>query len=108
MAAAIVSGITGQVTDAGIIVVMVVLSVGLGFYNEFRSERAIEELHDQIHHTTTVFRDGAPRTIDVTLLVPGDVVLLSIGNVVPADVRLLSVDRFTADESVLERRVDAG
>ncbi len=101
VAAAIVSGITGQVTDAGIIVVMVVLSVGLGFFNEFRSERAIEELHDQIHHTTTVLRGGAPATIDVTVLVPGDVVLLSIGNVVPADVRLLSVDRFTADESVL-------
>ena len=101
VAAAIVSGVTGQVTDAGIIVLMVVLSVGLGFFNEFRSEKAIEELHDQIHHTTTVLRDGAPATIDVTRLVPGDVVLLSTGNVVPADVRLLAVDRFTVDESVL-------
>ena len=101
VAAAIVSGVTGQVTDAGIIVLMVVLSVGLGFFNEFRSEKAIEELHDQIHHTTTVLRDGAPATIDVTQLVPGDVVLLSIGDVVPADVRLLAVDRFTVDESVL-------
>ncbi|HTG47604.1 MAG TPA: HAD-IC family P-type ATPase, partial [Actinomycetota bacterium] len=99
--AAIVSGVTGQVTDAGIIVVMVVLSVGLGFANEFRSEKAVEALHDQIHHVTTTFRDGHATTIDVTRLVPGDVVRLSIGDVVPADVRLLAVDGFAADEAVL-------
>lgn len=99
--AAVVSGLTGQVTDAGIIVVMVAVSVGLGFVNEFRSEKAVEELHGQVHHTTTAVRGGRPTTLDVTELVPGDVVLLSIGDVVPADVRLLKVDRLECDEAVL-------
>ena len=99
--ASIVSGVTGQVTSAGIILFMVVLSVGLGFYNEFRSERAVEELHGQIHHRTTVVRGGAASTVDVVDLVPGDVVRLGIGDVVPADLRLLSVDGFECDEAVL-------
>jgi P-type Mg2+ transporter len=99
--AAIVSGFTGQVTDSGIIIVMVAVSVGLGFANEFRSEKAVQELHDQIHHSTTVVRDGRPGTVDVTELVPGDVVLISIGDLVPADVRLLEVDHLECDEGIL-------
>ncbi len=99
--AALVSGFTGQVTDAGIIVVMAFLSVGLGFFNEFRSEKAVEELHEQVRHRATAVREGRHTTIDVTELVPGDVVLLSVGDVVPADVRLLAVDRFECDEAVL-------
>ena len=99
--AAIVSGLTGQVTDAGIIVVMVGVSVGLGFANEFRSEKAVEELHAQIRHTTTAIRHGRSGTVDVTELVPGDVVRLSVGDIVPADVRLIEVDRLECDEAVL-------
>ena len=99
--AAIVSGVTGQVTDAGIIVLMVVLAAGLGFANEFRAEKAVEALHDQIRHVTTVVRDGAPRTVGVTGLVPGDLVRVSVGDVVPADVRLVAVDQLTTDEAVL-------
>ncbi|MGZ4150626.1 MAG: HAD-IC family P-type ATPase, partial [Actinomycetota bacterium] len=99
--AAIVSAATGQATDAGIIVVMVVLSVGLGFFNEFRSEKAVQQLHDQVRHSATVVRGGTPATVDVTTLVPGDVVLLSVGDVIPADLRLLAVDGFLADEAVL-------
>jgi len=99
--ASLVSGLTGAVTDAGIIVLMVFLSVGLGFYNEFRSEKAVESLHAQIHHRTTVLRDGAPTTVEVTELVPGDVVQLGVGDVVPADLRLLRVDRFECGEAVL-------
>ncbi len=99
--ASIVSGLTGAVTDAGIILFMVVLSVGLGFYNEFRSEKAVEALHAQIHHRATVIRGGSRSTADVTELVPGDVVELGIGDVVPADLRLLRVDRFECGEAVL-------
>ncbi|MBI3647732.1 MAG: magnesium-translocating P-type ATPase [Actinobacteria bacterium] len=99
--ASLVSAFTGQATDAVIVLAMVVLSVGLGFVNEFRSERAVEALHAQIRHRTTVVRDGAPLTVEVTELVPGDVVRLSVGDVVPADVRLLQVDAFECDEAVL-------
>jgi Mg2+-importing ATPase len=101
MIAALVSGFTGQTASAAIIVVIVVLSVGLGFLNEYRSEKAVEALHEQVRHTTTVVHGGAPGRIDVTQLVPGDVVLLSVGDVVPADLRLLLTDELTCDEAVL-------
>lgn len=99
--AALVSGFTGQGTDAAIIFVILLLSVALGFFNEFRSEKAVEALHQQIRHTATAVRGGHLATIDVTELVPGDVVLLSVGDVVPADVRLLTADRFECDEAIL-------
>ena len=73
----------------------------LGFVNEYRSERAVEELHSQLRHTALVLRDGNPAPLDVTALVPGDVVELAVGHVVPADLRLLRAERLECDESVL-------
>ena len=65
LAAAAVSGLTGDPTDAVIIGVIVALSVGLGFVNEYRSEQAVDALHAQIRHTALVVRDGAPQRVDV-------------------------------------------
>jgi Mg2+-importing ATPase len=101
LAAAAVSGITGDPSDAVIIGVIVTLSVGLGFVNEFRSEQAVEALHSQIRHTALVVRDGTPTRVDVTQLVPGDVLELALGDIVPADIRLLEVSEFECDEGVL-------
>ena len=101
LAAAAVSGFTGDPTDAVIIGVIVSLSVGLGFVNEFRSEQAVEALHAQIRHTALVVRDGAPQRVDVVALVPGDVVQLSVGDIVPADIRLLETTELECDEAVL-------
>jgi Mg2+-importing ATPase len=101
LGAATVSGITGDPSDAVIIGVIVALSVGLGFVNEFRSEQAVEALHSQIHHTALVTRDGAPKRVPVTELVPGDLVQLAVGDIVPADVRLLETSEFECDEAVL-------
>jgi Mg2+-importing ATPase len=100
-AAALVSLRVGERADAGIILVIIGLSVGLGFANEFRSERAVEALHDRIRHTALTIRDGRPVAIDVTELVPGDVVRLGVGDVVPADLRLLEADGLECDEAVL-------
>ena len=91
LSAALASYFVGEKSDAVIIAVIVALSVGLGFVNEYRAERAAEALHDQIHHETVVTRDGRPSTVDVTDLVPGDLVDLRLGDIVPADVRLISV-----------------
>ena len=91
----------GEHTDALIILAIVVLSVGLGFINEYRSERAIADLHAQVRHRAMVVRDAQMKTIDVTTLVPGDAVLLGIGDVVPADVRLVEAQGLECDESVL-------
>ena len=101
IAAATVSFLVGERSDAVIIGVIVAVSVGLGFVNEYRAEKAAEALHSQIHHTTVVVRDGRPGTVDVTALVPGDLVELKLGDIVPADLRLLAVTGLECDESVL-------
>jgi Mg2+-importing ATPase len=59
--AAIVSGLTGQGADAAIVLVMVAVSVGLGFVNEYRSAKAVEALHDQVRHHATAVRARAGR-----------------------------------------------
>ncbi|MGZ4332969.1 MAG: magnesium-translocating P-type ATPase [Gaiellaceae bacterium] len=101
LAAALTSVFVGEATDAVIIFLISGLSVGLGFVNEYRSERAVEALHSQLRHTALALRDGSQQNVDVTELVPGDVVMLVVGDVVPADLRLLGADGLECDEALL-------
>jgi P-type Mg2+ transporter len=101
LSAAVVSAAVGETTEAGIILTIVGLSVGLGFVNEFRSEKAVEALHSQIRRTALVERDGRAQQVDVVGLVPGDVVRVRVGDIVPADLRLLETSGLECDESVL-------
>ena len=101
LAAAVASYFVGERSDAVIIGVIVALSVGLGLVNEYRAEKAAEALHSQIHHQALVVRDGHPVGVDVTALVPGDIVDLRLGDIVPADIRLLQTSGLECDESVL-------
>ena len=98
---ALASAFVGQASDAVIIGTILLASVGLGFVNEYKAEKAAEALHSSIRHRCVVLRDGHPRTTDVTELVPGDVVDLQLGQVVPADLRLLATAGLECDESVL-------
>ncbi|POH60038.1 magnesium-translocating P-type ATPase [Cryobacterium zongtaii] len=91
----------GDATNSTVIGVILVFSVGLGFWNEFRAERAAEALHSRVTHRVVVIRDGTPREIDVVELVPGDIVRVGLGAIVPADIRLLHCDDLLADESIL-------
>jgi len=81
--------------------VIVALSVGLGFFNEYRAEAAMATLRSQIHHDAEVLRDGRSCQVLVDNLVPGDVVALRVGAIVPADLRLLASTRLECDEGVL-------
>ncbi len=101
LVAALASYFVGERSSAVIIGVIVGLSVGLGFVNEYRAEKAAEALHSQISHLAVVVRDGRRGSVDVTALVPGDVVELALGDIVPADIRLLDVGGLECDESVL-------
>jgi Mg2+-importing ATPase len=91
----------GQRSDALIIGAILVLSVGLGFVNEYRAERASEALHAQIRHRVVALRDGQPTAVDVVEIVPGDIVALQLGEVVPADIRLTVTAGLECDESTL-------
>jgi Mg2+-importing ATPase len=79
LGAALVSGLTGGGTNALIIAVIVILGVGLGFFNEYRAEMAMAALRAQIRQEAEVRRDGRYRRLPVLDLVPGDVVALRIG-----------------------------
>jgi P-type Mg2+ transporter len=80
---ALASAFLGQVSDAVIIGVILAASVGMGFVNEYKAAKTAEALHSSVRHSCVTLRDGHPRTVDVTELVPGDVVDLQLGQVVP-------------------------
>jgi len=85
-----VSFLTGDARAASVMAAMVVLSVGLRFWQEARADAAAEKLKAMIHVTATVVRDGEAREIALRELVPGDIVRLAAGDMIPGDVRLLS------------------
>ena len=87
--AATASAALGDVIDAGIIFAIVILSNTLDFVQTRRSQKAVEQLQAQVAATATVLRDGQWVEILRTQIVPGDVVRLSAGDMVPADARLL-------------------
>ncbi len=98
---AVVSYFLGDSLQAMIIGIILAASIGLGFINEYRAERAAAALHSGVRHTAFACRDGAFAAIDVTQLVPGDVIRLSLGEAVPADLRLIEVTGLECNESIL-------
>jgi len=96
-----ISALSGDVTGAVLIGMIVLMSVTLDFVQAYRAGRAAAQLALQVAVTATVFRDGVLRDIPVTDLVPGDVVVLSAGNLIPADVRLLDSNDFFVNQAQL-------
>jgi Ca2+-transporting ATPase len=88
MGAAIISGIIGEVMDTIIILVIVALNAIVGFIQEYRAEKAIEALKKMATQHSSVLRDGKATDVLSADLVPGDIVLLESGTIVPADIRL--------------------
>jgi P-type Ca2+ transporter type 2C len=99
--AAILSGIMGDKTDMIIILVIVLLNSIVGFVQEYRAEKTMEALKKINITNSQVLRNGKPEIIPATGLVPGDIVILEAGNVVPADMRLLETFGLRLDESSL-------
>ena len=101
IAAAIVAGIVGEPQDSIAIVVILLLNAVIGFIQEYRAERAVAALQRLAAASARVRRDGQWESITGAQLVPGDVVALEAGNVVPADLRLIEVAQLKVEEAAL-------
>jgi Mg2+-importing ATPase len=99
--ASIISFFLGEQTDAMIIIGIVIFNAVMGFVQEFRAEKTVRALSKLISRKAKVLRDGKKTEIDAKYIVPGDIVYLSIGDIVPADIRILHQDEMTIDESSL-------
>jgi len=99
--AALLSVWAGHTVDAVLIAVIVVANGVFGFVQDYRAERSLEELRGIAAPTATVRRDGVETGIDATNVVPGDIVVLTGGDVVPADGRVLETTDFEVDEATL-------
>lgn len=101
LAAAGVSAFTGDVPSFVIVTTIVGLSIALDVVQEHRAENAAEALKAQVSLTADALRDGALAAVPAADLVPGDVVRLTAGNLVPADARLLDGRDLYVDEALL-------
>ena len=101
LVASAVSAFTGEVANFLIISVIVLLSVTLDFVQEYRANSAAERLKQSVSLRALVMRDGQPVSIPVKEVVPGDVVLLSAGDLVPADGRVLEARDFFVMQALL-------
>lgn len=101
VAAAGLSALVGEVVDALVIGVILLANAMLGVLQELRADRALEALASMLQPTVRVRRDGSLRELEARVLVPGDVVELSGGDRIPADVRWIESAGLEVDESVL-------
>jgi P-type Mg2+ transporter len=99
--AASISAVLGQRADAAIIVLIVVLSIGINFAQTYRSRRAINRLREHVSLTATVLRDGSWQEIRRHEVVPGDIVRLCAGDLVPADAQLLEARDLYVQQAAL-------
>jgi Mg2+-importing ATPase len=99
--AAVASALLGGRVDASIIVIVVAVGVAINFAQTYRSSRAAERLREQVSPTATVLRDGQWKQIPRRLVVPGDLIQLSAGDMVPADARLIESRDLYAHQAAL-------
>ncbi|HBE89182.1 MAG TPA: ATPase [Elusimicrobia bacterium] len=101
LGAAALSLFMGEVADAGVIAFIVLVNAVIGFYQEYKAEQSVRALKKMVVSSARVIRGGSESSIKAADLVPGDVILLSSGDKVPADARLLEANSLRVDEAML-------
>ena len=99
--ASIVSAFVGEIVNASIIALMVVVSIVINFFQTWHSQRAAERLRGQVAPRATLLRDGKWSELPWREIVPGDVIRLSAGDLVPADARLLETRDLHVNQAAL-------
>ncbi|GAJ30427.1 plasma-membrane proton-efflux P-type ATPase [Acidomonas methanolica] len=99
--AAVLSAIVGHWADFGVIMAMLFVNAGVGFWQEWKADNAIALLQKRLAPGARVCRDGRWEDLPARQVVPGDLVMLSLGNIVPADVKLVGDGILSVDQSAL-------
>ncbi len=112
--AAVISFVAGEHTDAMVILAIIIGNAWMGYYQEYNAEKSVRMLKKMSAQFAMVLRNDNPAKIEAELLVPGDIILLEAGDIVPADARLIEVHSFKTDEASLtgeshsvEKKTDA-
>lgn len=105
--AAVVAGVVGKPSDAVAIIAIIILNAVLGFFQEYRAERAMAALRSLAVPKVRVMRSGQAIEIAAQELVPGDIVLMEAGNIVPADGRIFESVNLRIQEAILTGESDA-
>jgi Mg2+-importing ATPase len=101
LAATVISGILGEWTSAVIILLMILFSAVLSFVQEYHSEKTMQALKNKVAVKASVLRDKKVVQVNTTELVIGDVVILEVGKIVPADLRLIETNDLSVNQAVL-------
>ncbi len=99
--AAIVSFSLGQHIEGFSVILVLIINTIMGYTTELKAIRSMESLKKMGHTTTHVLREGSPHSVNATELVPGDILLLEAGDIIPADARIIESSRLAVDESIL-------
>ena len=99
LVAAVVTFLLGELFDSGFILFFILLGVGLSLFQEYKSNTAAKKLQSYLVKTITVRRDGSDQELPVTELVPGDILKLESGEIVPTDAVVLHTTGFQVDET---------
>ncbi len=99
--AAVLSAVVQHWPDFWIIVALLVFNAGVGFWQEYTAGNAVEALKKQLALKARVLRDGRWQEIDAAALVPGDIIRIRLGDVIPADVKIVEGDYLSVDQSAL-------
>ena len=90
-----------EVVNAALVFIIACISIVIAFVQEYRAEKATESLQEMIHTQTTVIRDGKEKDIPLREVVPGDIVDLFAGDMIPADMRIISAKDFFVNQASL-------
>ncbi len=99
--ASIVSFFLGELSDAIVIAVILILNAVMGFFQEYKAEKAIDALKELASPKAIVIRDGIKKEIPSEQITIGDIVVFEEGNIVPADIRIIESSNLKVDESIL-------